>query len=329
MCTTELDRFYRKVQFELAESTLSSYQTTIKQFFDFVKKRKGILEIENVDEFLREITTNDVEDYRFFLIEEDENGERKYRIDSANTKFYALKSLFSYLGTKEGFTNPIEKMTKLKPNEKILEQEMETKDEKEVPSLKEIKDMIKQTYIKEKGDRNFSFNSVRNRFMIAFLASTGMRIEELLNIDLDKDIFKTEEGYEVRLKSSKIKNKLKKNLPITHHNLNYFEEYLKEREKINVETNYLIISKNGKKLGRDASNEMIKKYMKKIGSDKKITNHSFRHSANSFLRANGVSDAVIKSILGWKEKDMSGTVYNHETEELRLKKIEACASVLM
>ena len=144
-----------------------------------------------------------------------------------------------------------------------------------------------------------------------------------MNITIS-NLEKVEGGYMINISSDKTKNKVNKRVPVANKTLEYFNEYMEEREKNNfIDNDILILSRTGKKLTRTGIQKMMDKYSEKNGlSNLNITPHTFRHSCTGILRKNGVEDSLIYNILGWKEGIIS--VYTDDIKSLDYAKIISC-----
>lgn len=302
-----VEKFLREVKVNNKENTYINYKIDLTQFVEWIKEYKGI---EEVDEAIAAADFDDINEYKHYLVE-------SFEKTSVNRKVMVLKSFYNFAKYSLKLEcNPMEGVKGFKVEHK----------EKEFISVDEVKKIIELTMIRESNERNFLFNSKRNRFLIALLVTNGLRIEEALGIKF-KDLEICDEGkfYMVNLKGDRIKNELDKRVPIANKVLEYFKEYLVELEKISTCSgeDYLFISSKGKKLTTKASNDMIQKYAGRLNEDIKITNHSLRHTCNAKLISDGVSSILIDNLLGWKAKgSMSATVYFHNTFELDQKKVQ-------
>ena len=106
----------------------------------------------------------------------------------------------------------------------------------------------------------------RERAIVATLASTGMRISELVNITLDDF-----DGDDVSVigKGSK-----RRTIHINEKAMGYIKDYLKVR-KDGIDN--LFVSNQNTPMNPDNINHTLKKLAKKAGVEKNIHNHSLRH----------------------------------------------------
>ena len=240
--------------------------------------------------------------------------KKKYEATTINRKIASASSFFGYCVDKGWIEkNPM----------KGIELFRVYKKKKDMLDIEDIKKIIDSTYVREVREKNYEFNSARNRFILAFLTSTGLRISELLSLDI-KSLEKVSEGYMVNISAERIKNNVDKRVPIANKTLEYFNEYMEQREKNGFANNdILILSRNGKKMTRVAIQRMISKYCERNGFEElNITPHTFRHICTSVLRRNRVEDSLIFNILGWKEGIMA--VYTDDISMLDNAKITSC-----
>lgn len=157
---------------------------------------------------------------------------------------------------------------------------------------------------------------VRDSVMLELLYATGLRVSELVKIQLN-DI-NLEAGHLKTLgKGSKerivpigsiAQNKIMKYLHSTRQGL------LKGKQSV-----YLFINRSGKGLSRQGFWKVIKKYTKRAGISKRVTPHSLRHSFASHLLERGADLRSVQMMLG--HSDISSTqIYTHVARE-RLKDI--------
>lgn len=239
--------------------------------------------------------------------------DKGYEDTTINRKIASASSFFGYCEDKGWIDrSPMRGIELFKIHKK----------KKDVLEVKDVRRMIACTYKRQAREKNFEFNSARNRFILALLTTTGLRIGELININL-RSLEKVEGGYMINIAAEDIKNNVEKRVPIANKTLEYFEEYMNERSLEGFESDVLILSRTGRKLTREGVQNMISKYCDRIGlSEKNITPHTFRHSCTGMLRRNRVEDSLIYNILGWKEGIIS--VYTDDISMLDSAKIISC-----
>lgn len=297
-----IERFLEvKVELYKEKNTYVNYKIDLKQLDLHMTEILG-------DNWIEKVDNDDMELYVKSL------KDKGYEAASINRKIASASSFFGYCVDKGWIDkNPMKGIELFKVYKK----------KKDMLDIEDIRKIIDSTYVREVREKNYEFNSARNRFILAFLTSTGLRISELLNLDM-KSLEKVSEGYMVNISAESIKNNVDKRVPIANKTLEYFNEYMEQREKNGFANNdILILSRNGKKMTRDAIQKMISKYCERNGFEElNITPHTFRHICTGVLRRNRVEDSLIFNILGWKEGIMS--VYTDDISMLDNAKIISC-----
>lgn len=310
METTVKDRFLRKKAQKDSENSIKSYKVSIEKFYNEFEEAKG--KIFNTDvELIKETSSDDFEDYYYNLSE-------NYKKSTVNLRVLALKQLFDYAMSKNIITeNPtlsVDLFTsyEIKRNTK----------QKESLTIQEIKKMLNCSYVRGKAEKNFEWNSSRDRCLIAILSTSGVRISEALSIQMS-DIEKTELGYVINIHEDNVKNNIAKRVPITEGIEIYFREYYNALRVEGHKEGYLFFTKTGKEMYYTDAEKIINKLVRKAGIEKKITAHSFRHTLTQILLQKEVNESIIYKILGWSESKMisqyNGAADDPKFDELKFK----------
>lgn len=317
MAKNYIERFITEVARNAEQSTCAVYEADVRLFLQDIASKKTI---HNEVELLKAITNDDVEDWIQYRVNV-QNPKEKYALGTINRKIISLNLFFTYLKENKGLIekNPFNNVSIFDPN-KI------EKKQKDILTLEEVRKIIAETYIKHATDRCFHFNSARIRFIIALMSTTGLRISEVLSITLN-DIESVYDGYMINISKEKVKNNLDKRVPITGIVVEYYHEYLAERTKLKniIDSELLILSSRGKSIDRKTTERDIKKYIDRVGIDKEINNHSYRHIFRTSLTKNNINESLICIIGGWSRKGLSmSAVYTHDTKDLDGEKMQAC-----
>ena len=279
-------------------NTIESINTSVKTFSEYLQTK----DIELNDTTINNITVQDAFNYRKYLL------YKGYKKSTVNTKIANIKSYFGFLTRHEIISkNPFTGFEAMEENDKTI---------KDILTKEEVIKLIESFGIKLQGERNFEYASKRNKAIIAVLASTGVRIENLLSVTMDR-LIKIEEGYKVEYTKAETKGKVDTTIYIVGKNKELLEDYLKVR-KDKSGLNLLFNSVNGKKISRSDMITIINKRVEYLGIQKHIVSHSFRAFCANMLLSNGVDNLLIKKYMGWREKSndmLSNIYYRSEAQE--------------
>ena len=172
MCKSIVDRWVRELKISQgrSENTISSYVSDLNRFKDYILKKKSS---DNFDDAIGKIDYMDVEDYKFYLIE-----DLGFQKSTVNRNKNSLKSFFGYTKRYTG-KNPCEEL-KTMNNVSTKKKDLITKEQ--------VLRLLEATEKKEGRQMYFDYISKRNKFIISLLATSGLRIQELLSIKGEKII---------------------------------------------------------------------------------------------------------------------------------------------
>lgn len=274
-----IERFLRYLEIEKNASrhTLLNYGKDLANFAAFL----GDVPLENVDYlFLRK--------YMAKLKEEN------LRQRSVQRKLSCLRSFFRFL-CREGFlkNNPVTTLTSPK-REKSLPLFLT---EDEVTQLIEMPKLDKES-------------SLRDRAIFETLYSTGMRVSELVGLDVnDVDFF----SGVVKVMGKGKKERL---LPIGEQAIGALRGYLDKRK---INTDAVFQNKNHTRITDRGIRDILSKYIRLLSFKKGISPHKIRHSFATHLLNRGADLRSVQELLG--HANISTTqIYTHLTTE-RLKNV--------
>ena len=283
-------------------NTIESINNSINTFQKYLQ----IKDIELNDTTINSITVQDAFNYRKYLL------YKGYKKSTVNTKIANIKSYFGFLTKHEIISkNPFVGFEALAEDDKTI---------KDILSKEEVLKLIESFDIKLSGERNFEYSSKRNKAIIAILASTGIRIENLLSVTVDR-LIKIEEGYKIEYTKAETKGKIDTTIYIVGKNKELLEDYLKVR-KDKAGLNLLFNSAGGnKKISRSDMITIINKRVEYLGIQKHITSHSFRAYTANALLSNGIEPVIIRKMLGWandKQDMLTSVYYRSEAQEKQI-----------
>jgi integrase/recombinase XerD len=153
-------------------------------------------------------------------------------------------------------------------------------------------------------------SSIRDRSIIELLYSCGLRVTELVSLDIEDIDLKN--GY-LRCFGKGSKERI---VPLGSHACEALTEYInKSRNQLagRYRPPALFLNSRGKRLSRQSCWKIVKKYAEKAGI-KEIYPHSLRHSFATHLLANGADLRAVQELLG--HANVSTTqIYTHVTKD--------------
>ncbi len=159
---------------------------------------------------------------------------------------------------------------------------------------------------------------VRDRAILELLYATGCRVSEISNLRL-RDIHLDRRYCICRGKGDK-----ERLVPLHDRAIEAVEKYLHEQRPglvpdIDDPQGWLIVSKRGRRLRREAIWELVKKYALKGGIPATISPHTLRHSFATHLLAGGADLRQVQELLG--HANITTTqIYTH-VDSTRLKQV--------
>jgi len=156
---------------------------------------------------------------------------------------------------------------------------------------------------------------IRDKAMLEVLYATGLRVSELINLQMNNLI---KEIPLLRIIGKGSKERL---VPIGEEAFKWLNLYIENvRPSYNKNFGSFIFLNNwGKPFTRQRFFQILKEYARAAGIDKNISPHILRHSFATHLLENGADLKSLQMLLG--HSDISTTqIYTHITEE-RLKKL--------
>ena len=266
---------YVKFERRLSNNTYMTYRNDLEKYQFFLKKRKIIS--------VNKITSKDIRDYIEYL---SKSGLEPASIAHNLTSIRNLhKYLFAVGKVISDVSEVVDRPKLRKKLPKVLTEE-------EVDLLLNIKLESPVDY--------------RNKAMLETLYATGLRISELLNIELTDIDF---ENCVIRCFG---KGKKERIVPIGEYVIFYVQKYLEQRNLLlkNKVSNYLFISNRGDKLSRTTFFRLIKNELKKKCINTDISPHGLRHSFATHMLNHGADLRSVQELLG--HSDISTTrIYTH------------------
>ena len=275
--------YKRNIQ-KVRDSSLNTYKMNIVSLLDELNKTK---QLKSEIELYKSIIRLDLED----LINDKINNNVSENY--LNLKIVSVKDFFNYLYENEVIENNV--FCKIK---QIKNPETKRKD---YITVDEVRKMIKSSYDRKRGDRNFELISHRLRAITSILVGSGLRISELLNLKMSDLNLIEEECYIINYTEDEIKNHMNKTIAICGKAKQYLDEYLEVKNRLYPNSEYIFVSGKGKQFNEKDSIIELNKWYNRAGLEgKHLCNHSFRATFKMACMDRNISDQVVKSIAGWK-----------------------------
>ncbi len=267
---------FLKMEKSLSNNTVLAYQRDLKKLFLYLEEAH----IEPL-----EVT---LEHLRDFLIEIHQIGISER---SQARLVSSIKSFYNFLIYKNKIEND---PTELLESPKIGLRLPDVLSIEEIDSIIGALDMSKS-------------ESTRNRAMIEVLYGSGVRVSELIGIELSKIYF--EEKY-MLIEGKGSKQRL---VPLSDESIKQIHFWLLDRNKLKIKKgneDYLFLNRRGSKISRAMVFEVVKRLAKEANIQKRVSPHVFRHSFATHLLENGANLRAIQQLLG-HESITTTELYTH------------------
>lgn len=281
-----------------SQKTVDEYYLDLRTFFRYIKILKGLektdAEFENINisdidiSLIKTITLTDIYSFMDYAIRDRHNGTK-----TRSRKTSSIKSFFSYLANKRCLiaTNPAEEL--------------------EVPKTK--KSLPKFLTLEQSIEL---LNSVDGKFkerdycILTIFLNCGLRLSELVGLNCN-DINFNDNVLTVTGKGNK-----QRIVYLNDACVDAIKNYLKVRPNDTKEKNALFISHLNKRMGNQAVQNVVYKYLKKIGLDGNgYSVHKLRHTAATLMYRHGDVDIrVLQEMLGHENLGTT-EIYTHLSNE--------------
>lgn len=254
---------YLKNTKKSSNNTIQAYRRDLNFFFEYLNKN-------NID-YLK-VGYDDVQKYM-----EELNGEGR-KAASVSRRLATLRSFYGFLLKK--------KLIKAIPTNKINMPKIEKKAPMVLTS-DEVEILLSQP-------KSNDLKGIRDKAMLEFAYATGMKVSEIINLDL-KDVNLVDsyvvcnEGYSKRV------------VPLGRISKEALVEYLDNSRPYLLKTEDekpLFVNIMGNRLTRQGFWKIIKQYQEQAHIDKEITPHVLRHSFATHLLQNGADMRAVQTMLG-------------------------------
>lgn len=270
---------YLKLERSLSKNSVSAYGNDINKLVEYIEANKPGISPKNID---RETLSS-------FLQQVAESGQEP--VTQARL-ISGIKAFFKYLN--------LEKIREDNPSElleapKIMRKLPDTLSEDDIQKILEGIDLSTP-------------EGTRNRAMLETLYSCGLRVSELVGLQISN--VRDQMGF-IRVVGKGNKERL---VPIGSQALKYIAQY---RDEVRIhlkiaksDSDSLFLNKNGKSLSRISVFKIVKKTAIAAGIDKVISPHTYRHSFATHMVEHGADLRAVQEMLG-HESITTTEIYTH------------------
>lgn len=276
---TIIEEYLKFIQIEkgLSENTIGAYRRDLKKYQLYMQEQK-IAHIDFIDR-------QTIQECLGSLIDQGASAKSIARFISTIRSFHQFALREKYAAKDPTVLIETPKYEKKLPD--VLDVE-------EVIQLLETPDLTKN-------------NGYRDRTILELLYATGMRVTELIQIEID-DVNLIMGFVKVLGKGNK-----ERIIPLGDTVIEYLDTYINNvRSQLlkKTVTNVLFLNLHGRPLTRQGIWKLIKQYGLRANINKTLTPHTLRHSFATHLLENGADLRAVQEMLG--HSDISTTqLYTH------------------
>ena len=273
-----LNDFKKKMIAEdISNNTIKNYISDIRNFYKWYEKI-------SFSKNLQKVTSYHLSAYKDYLI----HNQRK-KISSINRNIQSLKNFFQFMIKQKNLKkNPSTKL-------KFLRRTKRTKPR--ALSKSDIHKLLSVTAHSSHGTQK------RNYAIIQLLLQTGIRVSELVNLEI-RDLKLYDRSGEIRIVDAK--GVKERTVALNNYARKALRNYLKKnniKDKTQDNRKIIFLSKQNKQMTVRAVQKMISNLAKKAGIEN-ISPHSLRHSfAINYLRSNPECLVELSALLGHESLD--------------------------
>ena len=293
---------YKAVMQNASEKTISEYLLDLRTFFRFLRARELDIDVHSEDftnidisgidlDYIKNITTEDI--YEFLLYAD---GERDNMAAAKARKLSSIKGFFKYLHTKRMMIEDNPAINIESPKQK--------------QALPKFLSMEESLMLLEavREDRE-SKSRVRDYAIITLFLNCGMRVSELVGIDLN-DVDRSFRSLTVTGKGNK-QRIVYLNSACREALADYYAERMSEKH-IATTSRALFLSNREQRISVKTVQWLVYKYLDLAGLESKhYSVHKLRHTAATLMYQTGNVDVrVLKDILGHEQLNTT-QIYTH------------------
>ena len=271
----DLKDFKSYLMFErgLSENTVDGYMRDLRAFYDYIDYDIKKFDLAHLDTYFSELK---------------DDG---YKVTSIRRKIVSLRQYNEFLSRTKGMKD-------------VMSQYELPKTEKKLPQVLSLEEIVK--VINHIDDTTAV--GKRNKSMMLLLVSTGMRISELVHLEIN-DINHSVSNVRVIGKGNK-----ERLIPLDQETFHYVYSYMQNERSFFDKKNslWLFMMNDGRRMTRENFYNILQKLVLEAGVRNHFTPHMLRHTFATTLLENHCDLRSIQVMLGHQDISTT-TIYTHVT----------------
>jgi len=283
---------YLRLERGLSDNTAMAYRVDVEKLIDWVAAEEGCIDETNFPALLRHIDEPRLHTFMASLVDLGISARSRARILSG------VKSFFRFLRLEGVIDND--------PTS-LLESPQVSKPLPEVLSLEEVDAMIGAVDLtKDEGTRNAA--------MMETLYSCGLRVSELVNLQVSRIRF------DERMILVEGKGRKQRMVPMSDRAVAVIRDYLADSRRPQPqsgEDDIVFLNRRGRRLTRQMVFVIVKNLAEAAGIHRTISPHTLRHSFATHLLEGGANLRAIQLMLGHEYISTTQIYLHTDTSALR------------
>ena len=277
---------YLLIERRFPRNTVVAYKNDLLQLQEFYNAEYGRVS----DDWWKRLNSKKIEMYKLHL------RNKEYLSSTINRKISSMKSFLSFLNDED--------LIKLNPAENIKLDKFITK---RAPKYLTLEEKQKILDVCSRDD----LIQIRDKAMVGLLYSSGLRVSELVSLDI---INVSDKNGWIRVDGKGSKQRF---VPVYQEAWENLQLYLSKSRPslINIYTgDSLFVNARGKRMTRQGFWAVLKELTDKAGIKKSVSPHMLRHTFATHLLQGGANLIAVKELLGHSNINTT-QIYTHLASE--------------